>query len=196
MSLKFDKQSERDMKKAFRQSMQIEKRSAKETLKFFAIRVAMAGRSRTKRGKKFRKIIQNPLWTPGRGRNRSKHLRYLIVVKRQKKRDLLLPKRNKKKAGDSRVLIKRAGMAKQSWGWMLAAFGKNKGNTKKVSRKFIKVQKFFKVLTPKIILENRLTYINTLHPNIEKDVTQAALNYILKRQEQKKAKQLQKQFKR
>ena len=191
MPIKWDKQSERDMRKAFRQSIEIEKRSVPETLTFFAIRTAMSARSRTKRGKKFRDVINNPEWQKG-----SKKSKYAIVVKRQNKPDVLLSKRTRKKKGDSRVLISRKGLAKGSWGWMLSALGRNKGRTAKNSRKFIKVQKLFQQITPKIILENQLTYIDKIRPGIVREATQSALNYILKRQQQKLEKKLQRQFNR
>ena len=172
--------------RALRDSIAIEKKSAGETVMRMAIAIAQSGRARTKLGKKFREIRQNPEWKP-----RSKETRYLIVRKLQPSGERLLPKRNKKKAGDARVKIGNRGLAKSAWTWGLRKLGKGGGKTHaKRAGRFVRVTKRLTTTKPSVLLRIALEYISKVHPGIERSAIVAATNKILKVQEKKLQKQL------
>jgi len=189
-TFELDARSAARMDQALVQSIGIEKRSAVETITYFMIRIMQSGRSRTKLGKKFREIKQNPEWSKG-----SKEAKYVVVKKLQPTGETLLPKYDKGKANDPRVLIKTRGLAKSSWGWGLKAMGKTAATTN-AGRKYTTVQKMFTTLNPSILLQIGLQYIDKVHPGIVAEAMTSAINYILKRQEQKLEKQLQQRLSR
>jgi hypothetical protein len=174
--------------RALVQSLSIENRSAIETVKYLMIRIMQAGRSRTKQGKKFRDVKENPAWSKG-----SKESRYVIVKKLQPSGEVFLPKNDKGKANDPRCIILTRGLAKSSWGWGLKKMGES-SNTIPKSGRFTFVLKKLSGINPFVLLKISLEYIDKVHPGIVQQAMASAVNYILKRQEQKLQKQLQRQF--
>lgn len=175
--------------RALTQSISIENRSAVETVKYLMIRIMMAGRSRTPKGKKFREIIENPAWGKG-----SRLKRYAIIKRLQPSGYKYIYTDTKAKSKNPQAIIKRQGLAKSAWGWGLKLLGEN-ANTGNQNGKHTKVQKILTALNPAIILNIALTYIDKIAPGIVATSINSAVNYVLKRQEQKLEKQLRSQFK-
>lgn len=181
------------LNRAFSQSISIENKSARETVSLHMIRTLIGGRRRTKLGKKRRQVVKNPEFERGSGKPR-----FAVKQLRQNKPPLFLPKKVKTAGSDPRVLISNRGLAKSSWGWALSRLGKARGKNyaRGRGRKFVRLRKSLLSVNPRIVTKIALTYILKMHPTIVKASQRAATNFILKRQEQKLAKKLQKRFRR
>lgn len=175
--------------RAMVQSIAIEKRSAVETVKYLMIRIMQAGRSRTKAGKKYRDIVDNPKWTKG-----SNEKKFVVIRKLQPSGERLIPTDDRSKAKNPAALIKSRGLAKSSWGWGLYQLGKGGGTVTSQAKRHTTVKQMLSNVNPMIVLTIALDYIGKAFPGIAQQAMSSAVNYILKRQEQKLEKQLQRQF--
>ena len=180
--------------RAMKDAIAIEGKSVKDTVERFMIRVMKAGRRRTMSAKKYRDVEQNPNWKKG-----SKNARYRIVRYTQTGGIKYLPKRNKKKAGDPRVLISRRGLAKQSWTWGLWAMKNTTGRVtqanKRALRRLVRLKRIRRSAEYAIKLILSLSYIKKISPGIERRAINSAVNAVLKIQEKRLAKKLQRKFK-
>ena len=190
-SVELDKTEQRKLERALRQSISIEKKGAVDTVNRFAIKVMQAGRSRTKQARKYRDVEQNPNWKKG-----GKNARYRIVRYTQSG-VRYIPKRKAKKAGDPRVLISNKGLAKSSWTWALWRMNNRTGklaSTRQKVQRFVRVRKIQRAAYYAVKLVIELAYIKIIAPGVERIAIMSAVNSILKVQEKKLQKKLQRQF--
>ena len=158
------------------------KKSGKDAVIQAAIRVVRSLQARSKpgrkaggRGKKLRKIIRNPDYDEGLPLEKDYvggGAQFLIVAYTQKsKNPNLIPTNNR---DDPRRKIKRAGLMKSSWGWMLKDLGRSTSTKHGKRPGVVTVRKDLSGFEPNILLHNRLKYLTLARPNIVNESIVAA----------------------
>lgn len=133
-------------------------KTAFEALKWMGWRLAGALAASTPKAPKKRKLERNPGDDPefpvGGFPN---YVEYFAGGK---------PKRHFVKAGDKTsdpwLTIKRAGLAKRSWRWMVGKLGRGGGDVVGVSSAIATVTEFKEFFNPGVVLENKLRYMDTI----------------------------------
>jgi hypothetical protein len=193
-------------------------RSTSDAVTFAALKVAESGRSASKLGKTNRTILVNPTWefakrasaSARRKTNRSKKtgkpanltheetvsLRqflkeppFFIVRRRQNKEPALLPAWNR---NDARKVIKKRGLAKDTWKDMVGVAASMQGNDKAITSntKDFRVARYMETLGSEeksvaVRLVNKLSYLEKAYPGITNQSIAKGANTLHKRLDDK-----------
>ena len=168
VTFKLDPDSRRRFVRTLREVVKVTGRSASQAVIWASIRFSMAGRARSKVGKKWRTIEQNP-------DANSKRFKYRVTFKSQDGPDTYRYTNQKRPQFRE---IKRRGLAKDSWRWLLAALGKSRGTltSRGRSKWAADVKDRSKSSNPEVELVNRLGYITLAFPGIQGDALTSATN--------------------
>ena len=193
---KLDKREEVKLNRAMKDAIAIERKSAQGAVVRFMIFALQSARKTAKMGKKTRDVVKNPQWISKKRTPRTAP--YVILRRNQDKTDLI-PKWEKSKKNDPRVKIAQRGMASNAFGVGLRKLGKphkKKGGKRASARKFVRITKKLMSRSPSIIFSSVLGYVKKAYPGIELEAKRKAINRVLKVQERRLQKQLERRFKR
>lgn len=187
----FDKATLRSFTRTVQKTADVTNRSAFQAIIFAAIKFVVSAQARSKpsrmagQGKKKREIIENPNFVSGGADNFDEGgARYFIVALHQNDKRVLIPTNNRQ---DRRRIIRRRGLMKSSFAWMLRDLNSRQGASSKHRRMggVTRVRKNKRVIEPTIRLQNFLQYVLKPYPNIVGESLKAASKSMIAQIEKK-----------
>jgi hypothetical protein len=141
-----------------------------ESVKYAAISFSKSAGAMSKPAKKWRQPIASTIEQTKKNKKGKAFKRngFLFEIYRQKPKQNLIVEGSKKR--DPKVaLITNRGLAKRSWGWMLAKMGSPRGPAPQTEKggisgkKFVRVTSRLKSMNPQIRLINTLSYLQSAY---------------------------------